>query len=129
MAYGRYTPSTINPTSRWRFFRERHAEMIRRIGGGPPDERQALAIRMLIESEWDMRRAQHDADTATKSGDRYNALRLAADARKQVLLWDRALTAATPKPEPASAPQPTFDQVLADIARRRSEPDGDEEAA
>jgi len=42
---GRYSPKRINPDSRWRFIRDRRAALLQRIGGGAPDERQALAHR------------------------------------------------------------------------------------
>jgi hypothetical protein len=128
-------PNKTSDNSRWRFFREREAELLNRIGGAAPDERQALAMRMIIESEWDMRAAQIDADNATNSKYRYNSLKLAADMRKAVLLWNRELNVATACRSAAAAgepQQPNLADVLADIARRRSEPedeDGDDEAA
>ena len=100
---GRYMPARISPHSRWRFQRDRRAGLLRRIGGGPPDERQALAISMLIDAEWALTVASHDAEAAPDVRTRTEAMRLAADARKQVLLWDRALVSATPTPQ---VPQP-----------------------
>jgi hypothetical protein len=102
---GRYMPARISPHSRWRFQRDRRAALLRRIGG-KPDERQALAISMLIDAEWALTVAQHDAEAAPDARTRIEAMRLAADARKQVLLWDRALVSATPTPQAPQAPDP-----------------------
>src|ERR1700680_2281456 len=94
---GRYTPTRINAPRRWRFLRSRRVELIQRIGGGPPNERQALAIEMLAKSEWTVVVAEHDATAALDARARVDPLRIAGDARKQVLLWHRELTAATPR--------------------------------
>jgi hypothetical protein len=60
------------------------------------DERQALAIEELLRAEWREYVAENDAEIATDPRDRAEALRRASDAQKQVLLWTRELTAATP---------------------------------
>jgi len=121
---GRYTPKRVNDHSRWRFFRARRAELLQRIAGSPNDERQMLAIEMLIKSQWVLFVAERDAAEASNARARAEALRIANDARKQVLLWHRELTAATPRPTPAAGPQPpSLSDVLADIARRRAEPE------
>jgi hypothetical protein len=114
---GRYMPARISPHSRWRFQRDRRAALLRRIGGGPPDERQALAISMLIDAEWALTVAQHDAEAASDARTRIEAMRLGSDARKQVLLWDRALVSATPTPQ---APQPAnpMDRLRDHLAQR-----------
>jgi hypothetical protein len=122
---GRYAPKRINEHSRWRFLRKHRAESIRRIGG-PPDERQALAIDMLAKSEWTLFVAEHDAAAAPSARARGEALRVANDARKQVLLWNRELTAATSRPAAAVEPAPSLQDVVAGIvARRRAQPDED----
>ena len=114
---GRYTPKRVNQHSRWRFLRSRRAELIQRIGGGPPNERQALAIEMLAKSEWAVVVAEHDATAALDARARVEPLRIAGDARKQVLLWNRELSAATPPPvaaqpiDPMVALQRHFDAV------------------
>ncbi len=117
---GRYMPARISAHSRWRFQRDRRAALLRRIGGGPPNERQALAISMLIDCEWAAFVAEHDTNIAPSAKLRILALRLASDARKQVLLWHRELTAASKVTPPAPEPAPSLEQVLADIASRRS---------
>ena len=119
---GRYTPKRINDHSRWRFFRARREELVQRIGGSP-NERQALAIEMLVKSQWVLFVAERDAAVAPDARLRGEALRITNDARKQVLLWHRELTAATPPP--ALPPAPSFEQVLAGIAARRAQPDED----
>jgi hypothetical protein len=101
---GRYSPKRVNEHTRWRFIRNRRAELLQRIGGGPPNARQALAIEMLAKSEWTLFVAEHDADAAEGARPRGAALRVANDARKQVLLWHRELTAATPPPASAAEP-------------------------
>jgi hypothetical protein len=102
---GRYTPKRVNDHSRWRFFRARRAELIQRIAGSP-NERQALGIEMLVKSQWVLFVAERDADAAPDARARAEALRIANDARKQVLLWHRELTAATPPPAPAEPADP-----------------------
>lgn len=88
------------------------AALIGRIGGGQPSERQALAIDMLIRAEWSVVVAEHDAAEAPDARTRTDAMRVAGDARKQVLLWDRALTAAAPPPVPPKPPM-TLAEYLA----------------
>ena len=119
---GRYQPASVSPHSRWRFIRDRRAGLLSRIGGGPPDERQALTINMLVDAEWALTVAQHDAEAATDARTRLEAMRLAADARKQLLLWNRELVAATPAPQ-ALQPKPTDPMTtLRDhLARRHGE--------
>jgi len=118
----RYSPKRPTAHSRWRFFRAHRALLIARIGGGQPTERQALAIDMLLRSQWSVIVAEHDAAQAPDARMRTDAMRVAADARKQVLLWDRALAAAAPPPAP---PEPPMDAVeygrLLDARRRAAE--------
>ena len=127
---GRYTPTRINAHSRWRFLRSRRAELIQRIGGGPPNERQALAIDMLAKSEWAVVVAEHDATAALDARARVEPLRIAGDARKQVLLWHRELTAVTPRPavdiEPPGA---ALDRHLRMLAERHAAGHGEDAAA
>jgi hypothetical protein len=99
----RYSPTRVNEHTKWRFLRKHRAELIRRVGGSA-SERQALAIEMLAKSEWTLFVAEHDADAAEGARPRGAALRVANDARKQVLLWHRELTAATPPPASAAEP-------------------------
>ena len=117
---GRYMPARISPHSRWRFIRDRRAALLRRIGGAPPDERQALTISMLIDAEWALTVAQHDAEAAPDMRTRTESMRLAADARKQILLWNRELVAATPQPSAATPPDP-MTKLRDHLARRQGE--------
>ena len=103
---GRYMPARISPHSRWQFIRDRRAALLRRIGGAPPDERQALTISMLIDAEWALTVAQHDAEAAPDMRTRTKSMRLAADARKQILLWNRELVTATPQPSARNTDRP-----------------------
>jgi len=124
---GRYTPTKVNEHSRWRFFRIRRDELLQRVSG-TPNERQALAIEQLVKAQWATFVAECDVAAAPDFRARSWAMRVATDARKQVLLWHRELTAATPPPTPA--PQPTLAAVLADIAaRRRAQPEPEDNAA
>lgn len=131
----RYTPNSFGPSSWWRFDQDRRRRYLS-ILPDPPDERQLLALRMLIENEWDALVAAHNAEIATSGRDRYYAQRLAVDCRKQALLWTRELVAAIAaanKSEP-TAPQPSLDVFLADIAARHAqsgdtEPSEDEDDA
>jgi hypothetical protein len=118
---GRYTPKRVNEHSRWRFFRARRAEAIQRVSGSAPNERQALAIEMLVKSQWHLFVAERAAADATDTRARAEALRIANDSRKQVLLWHRELTAASPLPAPPGPPDIT--DILAEIASRRALPD------
>jgi hypothetical protein len=103
----RYVPTRVNEHTKWRFTRERRDELIQRIGGGPPNARQGLAIDMLVRSEWGEHVASFDAATAPDAQTRVRALQVAENARKQVLLWNRELTAATPPlSASSSAPRP-----------------------
>jgi hypothetical protein len=117
---GRYAPKRISEHTRWRFLRDRRTALIRRIGGGPPTERQALAIDMMVATEWSVVVAEHDAEATTDPRTRTDAMRVAADARKQVLLWDRALTAAMPPIVPTESPDPlaALHQHLAERQRQ-----------
>lgn len=124
---GRYVPRQINENTRWRFTRARRAELLLRIGA-EPNERQRLAIEQLVRSQWSLFVAERDFDAAPNAKARAEAMRIANDCRKQVLLWHRELTAATPPPTPA--PEPTLADVLADIAaRRRAQPEPEDNAA
>jgi hypothetical protein len=82
---------------------------------------------MLVKAQWVCFVAECDAAEAPTAKVRGEALRVANVARKQVLLWHRELTAATPPPAPA--PQPTLADALAAIARRRAEPADEDDAA
>ena len=113
---GRYTPKRVNEHSRWRFFRARRTELIDRIQS-IPDARQQLAIEMLVKAQWISFVAECDAAEASDTRTRAEALRVANDARKQVLLWHRELTAATPPP--AVAPVDPGRELDAHIARLR----------
>lgn len=99
-------------------FPAHRASLIARIGGGQPTERQALAIDMLLRSQWSVIVAEHDAAQAPDARTRTDAMRVAADARKQVLLWDRALAAAAPPPEPPPPPGAALAAHLAALAAR-----------
>jgi len=117
---GRYTPKRVNQHSRWRFLRSRRAELIQRIGGGRPNERQALAIDMLAKAEWSVVVAEHDAGAAPDARARVEPLRIAGDARKQVLLWHRELNAATPPPAAnTEAPGAALDRRIAMLPQRQ----------
>jgi hypothetical protein len=113
----------VNEWTRWRFTRNRRDELIQRIGGGPPNARQALAIDMMIKNEWAEHVADHDAAIAPDAKTRVRALQVAENARKQVLLWNRELTAATPPP--AVETPPSLDElkrrVIAERDQRRRE--------
>jgi hypothetical protein len=114
----RYAPKRPTAHSRWRFFRSHRASLIERIGGGQPTERQALAIDMLLRAEWAVVVAEHDAALAPDARTRTDAMRVAGDSRKQVLLWDRALTAAAPPPAPPERPMDALEYLrLKDAAR------------
>ena len=117
---GRYSPVRITEHSRWRFFRHRRDELLRRIGG-TPTERQGLAIEMLVQAEWAVTVAEHDAGAATDPRTRIDAMRVAGDARKQVLLWDRALVSATP-PQVAERPEDPMSRFQAAVAARQRSP-------
>jgi hypothetical protein len=112
----RYSPTRVNEHTKWRFLRKHRAELIRRVGGSA-SERQALAIEMLAKSEWTLFIAEYDADQATDPHARGQALRIANDARKQVLLWTRELTAATPPLAPAEPPGAALDRHIANLRR------------
>src|ERR1700752_1255672 len=89
---GRYTPRRVNDHTRWRFIRNRRDELIQRIGAVCPDQRQSLGISQLVGAEWALHRAEGEVEAAKNSRYRQNAMKIAADARKQVLLWSRELT-------------------------------------
>ena len=74
---------------------------------------------MLIDAEWALTVAQHDAEAAPDARTRIEAMRLAADARKQVLLWNRELVAATPKPSVTTPSSPTLADIAAEIIAKR----------
>ena len=78
-----------------------------------------LAIEMLVKAQWILFVAERDGfDEASDVRARAEALRIANDARKQVLLWHRELTAATP---PSAAAKPDPGRSLDDhIARLRA---------
>ena len=75
---------------------------------------------MLAKSEWTVVVAEHDAAAAPSARARGEALRIAGDARKQVLLWHRELTAATPPPASAAEP-PTLDDLKRRVLAERDE--------
>jgi hypothetical protein len=116
---GRYMPARISPHSRWRFIRDRRTSLLRRIGGGPPDERQALVVDMLIGAEWSLIVSQHDAEATTDPRTRIEFERIAADSRRQILLWDRALVSATPQPSATTPSPPTLADIAAEIIAKR----------
>jgi len=95
-------------------------ELILRIGGNPPDERQRLVMDMLIRSEWALFQAEAEAAAATDAKSRVLALRVAGDARKQVLLWHRELTAATRPPPAPAAPVDPLSALHRRLTRRAS---------
>ena len=65
-----------------------------------------LAIEMLVKSQWvPLRRRARRCRGVSDVRARAEALRIANDARKRVLLWRRELTAATP-PSAAAKPDP-----------------------
>lgn len=125
---GRYRPVCFGPSSWWRFSQDRRRRYLKLLPD-VPDERQLLAVNMLIECEWGMRRAEADAANAANDRYRYNALRLSADLKKQVLLWHRELNAAiaaSAKTEPTAPPAPSLTDVLSEIAnRRQAEPEAE----
>jgi hypothetical protein len=83
--------------------RDRRKALIRRCGG-QLTERQALAVDMVVAAEWAVTVAEHEAEAANDPRDRITAMRVAGDARKQVLLWNRELNASL---APAAPVEPT----------------------
>ena len=100
---GRLTPRRFSQTARWRFNQDRRGGYLRRIGG-PPDERQALIISQMIGAEWQALVCEHNAANADVRA-ATEALRLAAEFRRQLLLLDRDLAQTARKP-----PQPPLQQ-------------------
>jgi hypothetical protein len=93
---GRLMPRAFTKTCFWRFGQDRRRGYIRRLGA-PPDERQALLITQMVEAEWNKLRLEHEAKSATgKAG--LERMRLSAEWSRQLLLLDRDLARATPRP-------------------------------
>lgn len=106
---GRLNPRRFTQTARWRFNADRRGSYLRRVGG-QPDERQALIIAQMIGAEWQALVCEHnaanaDARTATE------ALRLAAEYRRQLMLLDRDLALTTRKPPSPAKPKPGVPQI------------------
>jgi hypothetical protein len=117
---GRSTPRAFTRTCWWRFASDRRGGYIRRVGG-QPDERQGLIIAQMIEAEWNKLRCEHEARSATGKA-AYELMKLAAEWSRQLLLLDRALASATPRPVPAKArpgpPQLSLEDHLEILAQR-----------
>jgi hypothetical protein len=118
---GRYIPKAVSEPARWRFTRDRREGYLRRIGGAP-DERQALIITQMIDAEWqawvcERKAAEANARVATE------ALRLAAEFRRQLMLLDRDLARTTTSPAAMKAktgvPQLSLDEHLAMLRQRQ----------
>jgi hypothetical protein len=126
---GRLTPRRFTRPAWYRFSRDRRAGYIRRIGSDP-DERQALLIEQMVQAEWsalvcDRRVAEAEARVAEAKGaraktnaakDGLEAMRRAAEFRRMLILLDRDLNRATPRPAPTpAAPPKTLAEHLAAI--------------
>lgn len=112
-------PRRFTRRARTRFDADLRRFYLSRIEG-EPTPRQATAIDMLCRSEWAAALAEHEAETAEDPRTRTEAMRVASDARKAILLWTRELTAATPPPPPAERPD-ALTAILDHIAGRRGE--------
>jgi hypothetical protein len=125
---GRYVPKRFSAPSRWRFVRDRQAGYVRRVGGGVPTEHQALIIQQMIDAEWsalicDRRAAEADRRAAEATSaraktsaakDARDALSQAVNFRRLLLLLDRDLARATPRPAPPTERSPSLAEVLAE---------------
>jgi hypothetical protein len=101
---GRSNPRSFSQHSWWRFRQHRRGILIRRIGG-EPDERQAGLIEAMVTAEWHALRLE--AQARGEAGKAVlETLRLAAEYRRQLLLADRDLAAATRQAQAAAQPAP-----------------------
>lgn len=117
---GRYTPHRFGRQSWHRFLDDRTKILVRRVGGHP-DERQGALIEAMINAEWQALKLEAEAEAAgAPAKERYNALHLAAEFRRQLLLLDRDLTSTTRyKPAPAPSSPPSLTEIIADAKRQR----------
>ena len=98
---GRHMPRTFTRKSWWLFLSRRRTALVGTVGG-QPDERQGRLIETLIRVEWAALESEETARTL-KGKAKIDALRLAAEYRRQMLLLDRDLARTLPKPAPQSA--------------------------
>ena len=114
----RYSPVVFTIHAERRFDRDRRATLIRRCGGRL-NERQALAIEMMIRSEWSELKNTALAKTAETRAARLEHEKLASACRRELLLWDRILTSII-KAEFSANPPPPVDphDVLKDLHQR-----------
>ena len=96
-ALGRLTPRSVSDDARLRFEKERRNGYLRRIGGGPPDERQSFLIDQMMLSEWRAFELEERAKRSRSSRAAASMWRQAAEYRRQLLLADRELARATPR--------------------------------
>jgi|SRR6516165_6232993 hypothetical protein len=109
---GRLTPRRYDSQQSWhRFARDRRGTLIERVGG-KPDIHQAHLIDQMCHVEWQALKLESEAETAKTAKDHYGRLRLAADYRRQLLLLDRELVAASKRA--ASAPAPAEPEPILD---------------
>jgi hypothetical protein len=118
---GRLRPVSFSDKSLSRFRDDRIGEYRERIGG-EGDERQRLIIEQMISAEWQKLRCENEAQRATGK-DAYDLMRLAAEWSRQLILLDRNLASATPRPSQSKASKPgpsqiTLEQHLEMIAQR-----------
>jgi hypothetical protein len=102
----RYSPRSLSIHSRRRFNTRRTREYLSEIVGRPT-RWQIAAVESLLRREW-------MALVAERADDPDTALRADREYQKLLEAFRRSL------PPPASPPQPSLSDVLADIARRRS---------
>jgi hypothetical protein len=116
----RVMPRTFNEQS-WHYFeRDRRRSLIARCGGWA-GEGEAYLIDQIINAEYQALKLEAAAEAAEREKDRYGRLRLATEYRRQLLLHERDLIAAT-KRKMAALPSAKVTTLNEHLARRRAPP-------
>lgn len=110
----RYCPRSLSIHSKRRFATRRTREYLSQIVGRP-SRWQIACIESLIRREW-------ATLVAERTGHPETAIRADREYQKLLDTFRRSI-------QPTPAPQPSLQDVLNDIARRRSQPEPDGEAA